>query len=511
MSEFENKPFEDNHIEEQTVGPVHRPEPVAEEPVVEPAVEQEPVSQPYSGTGTGRKESPFADSPYVARPQPEFKQGYTVPESKPVSRKQKKSGKGWKIAIALVLAAAVLGGTVAGTAAAVNSSWEKKAAQMESDFADELEKIRAEIGQIDVTGGNSMSGSPVSTTGMTPSQVYNQNVRSVVAISNQGTTNFFGQVTETASSGTGFILTEDGYVVTNYHVVSGADTLSVLTYDGTEYPAKLIGYEENNDLAVLKIEATGLPAVTIGSSDKLIIGDMVVAIGNPLGELTSTMTVGYLSAKDRDVTTDRTTINMMQTDAAINPGNSGGPLFNMLGEVVGITTAKYSGTTGSGATIEGIGFAIPVDDVMGMVYDLIDYGYVTGAYLGVSVKDMDVQTATVYDLPLGSYVAEVTEGSCAEAAGVKVKDIIIGLGDYEVEGYSDLSRALRKYKAGDTTTIRVYRSGQELELTVTLDEKPQPVIEDPTVPAPTGDESGMPENGSFEEWYEYFKRHYGID
>ena len=473
MSEFENKPFEDNHIEEQTVGPVHRPEPTAEEPVVEPAVEQEPVSQPYSGTGTGRKESPFADSPYVARPQPEFKQGYTVPESKPVSKK-KNSGKGWKIAIALVLAAAVLGGTVAGTAAAVNSSWEKKAAQMESDFADELEKIRAEIGQIDVTGGNSMSGSPVSTTGMTPSQVYNQNVRSVVAISNQGTTNFFGQVTETASSGTGFILTEDGYVVTNYHVVSGADTLSVLTYDGTEYPAKLIGYEENNDLAVLKIEATGLPAVTIGSSDKLIIGDMVVAIGNPLGELTSTLTVGYISAKDRTINTDGTyNINMMQTDAAINSGNSGGPLFNMKGEVIGITTAKYSGSSNSGASIEGIGFAIPMDDVYGMLEDLRLYGYITGAYLGVSISDVDPTIAEAYGLPVGTLVRSVVAGSCADKGGIQPSDIIVNLGGHEIKNINDLSRVLRKFKAGDEITATVHRNGQLVQLMLTLDEKPK--------------------------------------
>lgn len=504
MDNFENNPLENS---EQN----HQP--------VDAQSEPQPTQEPYHGIGAGRKESPFADSPYVTSgtyqsesaswEQPQYKSGYTMPPVEP-KKKKKGSGKGWKIAVTIVVAAGLVGGSVAGTAAVVNHGWEKKAEQMEESFEAELAQIRSEIESIDVTGGNSVSGSPISTDGLTPSQVYNQNVRSVVAISNQTTTNYFGQVSETASSGSGFILTEDGYVVTNYHVVEGATTLSVITYDGTEYPAQLVGYEENNDLAVLKIDATGLPTVTIGSSENLIIGDMVVAIGNPLGELTSTMTVGYLSAKDRDVTTDGSTIiNMMQTDAAINPGNSGGPLFNMKGEVIGITTAKYSGTTTSGASIEGIGFAIPIDDVIDMVTDLIDYGYVTGAYLGVGVINMDEQTASVYSLPMGAYVSEVNPGSCAEKAGVQVKDIIIGLGGYTVENYSELRRALRQFDAGDTTTITVYRGGQELELTITLDEKPQDqpaTVEPATEPS---NENQMPKSGSFEEWYEYFAPFFG--
>ena len=492
MNEFENTNFEDTNPEEKQAEPVIR--------------EERPDPQPYQGAGAGRKESPFADSPYVTY-EPEIRDGYTAPTT---VKKNRGTGKGWKITIAAVLAAAVLGGSVAGTAAVVNSGWEKKMDQMEDRFTQEIQSLQDELDGIDVTGGNSVSGSPLFSDWLTPSQVYNQNVKSVVAISNQGTTNFFGQVTETASTGTGFILTEDGYVVTNYHVVKGAETLSVLTYDGTEYPAKLVGYEDNNDLAVLKIEATGLPTVTIGSSEDLIIGDMVVAIGNPLGELTSTMTVGYLSAKDRDVNTSGNTINMMQTDAAINPGNSGGPLFNMWGEVVGITTAKYSGITGSGASIEGIGFAIPIDDVIGMVRDLMDYGYITGAYLGVYVKEINAQTSALYELPMGSYVTEVIEGGCAEKAGVLAGDVIIGLGEFKVESYNDLSRALRKFQAGDTTTIRVYRGGQELTLTITLDEKPQPDEESETIPLPTP-EGQMPENGSFEEWYNYFAPFFGND
>lgn len=483
MENLENNPFENTQQEQSSA-------------------ESQQAATDFSQTDDGgRKESPFASSPY------------DIPWSRDSGRTseppKKKSGKGWKTAVSLVLSVGILGGSIAGTAAIVNNSWEKKATQMEASFTAQMKQLQEQINGINTSGGNSVSGNPVSTSGMTPSQVYEQNVKSVVAISNQGTTNYFGQVTETASSGTGFILSEDGYVVTNYHVVEGADTLSVLTYDGTEYSAKLVGYEENNDLAVLKIEATGLPAVVIGSSDDLIVGDMVVAIGNPLGELTSTQTVGYISAKNRDVSTDgSTTINMMQTDAAINPGNSGGPLFNMNGEVVGITTAKYSGTTNSGATIEGIGFAIPIDDVIGMIDDLVDYGYVTGAYLGVTVINMDEDTAALYGLPVGVSVRSVDTGSCAEKAGMQVGDIIVGLGDMTVENYSELSRALRKFKAGDTTTITVLRNGQEKVLSITLDEKPQPETDTTTVPDATGD-SQMPENGSYEEWFNYFAPFFG--
>ena len=191
---------------------------------------------------------------------------------------------------------------------------------------------------------------------------------------------------------------------------------------------------------------------------------------------------------------------MIQTDAAINSGNSGGPLFNSQGQVVGITTAKYSGSSSSGATIEGIGFAIPIDDVMPLVEDLINYGYINSAYLGVEVSDMDTTTASFYGLPVGAYVQKVVDGNCAAAAGVKAKDIIIGIGEYEVDSLSDLTKVLRKFKAGDTTTIKVFRAGQELTLTITLDEKPRETTQAPVVP-----ENGqIPESGSYEDWYNYF-------
>jgi len=290
-------------------------------------------------------------------------------------------------------------------------------------------------------------------------------------------------------------------------VVEGDGKLSVITWDNAEHPAKLIGFDKANDVALLKIQAEGLQAVTLGSSDSLVVGDQVVAIGNPLGELTATQTVGYVSAKERDVTTDGFAINMIQTDAAINSGNSGGPLFNMRGEVVGITTAKYSGTSSSGATIEGIGFAIPIDDVSGMLSDLANLGYVTGAYLGVSVSDMDASAADYYNMPVGAYVVEVVEGNCAHAAGIQVKDIIVDVGGYKVTNVNSLGRVLRNFQAGDETTITVYRGGKELILSITLDEKPA-ADQPETVPEGQIPEN-MPDSGDFEEWYQFFEDFFG--
>jgi serine protease Do len=267
-----------------------------------------------------------------------------------------------------------------------------------------------------------------------------------------------------------------------------------------------VGSDAGNDLALLKINATGLKTAKLGSSDALIVGDMVVAIGNPLGELTNSLTVGYVSAKDRTVSTEGTLMNMLQTDAAINPGNSGGPLFNMKGEVIGITTAKYSGTTSSGASIEGIGFAIPIDDVTKMISDIMTHGYVTGAYLGVSVADIDDAQASYYGS--GAYVMEVVDGYCAKKAGIQPGDLIVDVGGYRVESVAGLTRALRNFSSGDTTTITVLRKGREVVLEITLDERPNLN----GTQSGDGNEIPMPSEGNYDEWYEYFyRKFYGQD
>ena len=310
---------------------------------------------------------------------------------------------------------------------------------------------------------------------LTPKQVYKMNVGAVCGIATQVTTNVWGQTATTSCAGSGFVLTQDGYIVTNNHVVSDADegTIVVRLYSGEEYTADVVGTDSMNDVALLKIETEGLQTVTIGDSDEIEVGEIVEAIGNPLGELTFTMTAGYISALDREINADGTPINMLQTDAAINSGNSGGPLFDMNGNVIGITTAKVSGETESGVTIEGIGFAIPINDVLRVVYDLQQYGRVRGrAYLGVTLQDLDSTVAATYNLPAGPQIVTVTEGSCAETAGLQPSDIILEFEGREIGSYTDLVSALSKQQAGDTVTMRIYRAGAELEITLTLDERP---------------------------------------
>ena len=308
---------------------------------------------------------------------------------------------------------------------------------------------------------------------LTPKEVYAMNVNACVGIATQITTNVWGQVASASASGSGFILTSDGYVVTNNHVVEGATSVTVKLYNGEEYDAEIVGTDEMNDVALLKIDATGLQAVTIGDSDQIEVGEEVIAIGNPLGELTFTMTAGVVSALDREINTDGKPINMLQTDVAINSGNSGGPLFDMNGNVIGITSAKYSGSTSYGASIEGISFAIPINDALRVIYDLQQYGRVTGrAYLGVTVRDLDGTTASTYGLPTGPMIQSVEAGGCAEKAGLQQGDIIIGFNGSEIASYTDLVAALNKLKAGDTATITVFRAGAEVETSITLDERP---------------------------------------
>ena len=523
MENLENEELfqeDSEYIELQSDIPEFIPEPEAMAEEIPPVVEIPTVqSAPYSGAGVGRKESPFADSPYVMNHQPRKEQSHTYdppqngyvppvpPRQVPQKPKIRKHARklGLRRILSAVLMLALIIGSCAVTAALVNEKWEDRTDLMTENFNARLDEMQLQIDAAAAKAeNNKVTMDAAMVMNLTPGQVYAKNVDSVVLITCQVTSSVYGQTVTGQSSGSGFILTENGYVVTNHHVIEGATKITITRYDGTVMNATLVGSDSANDVAVLKVEGKNLPAVTVGSSEAVAVGDQVVAIGNPLGELTSTMTAGYVSAKDRDVTTDGVTISMIQTDVAINSGNSGGPLFNMNGEVIGITTAKYSGASSSGATIEGIGFAIPMDDVMPIVNDLMQYGYVTGAYLGVMVSDMDPEAAAYYNMPVGAYVQEVTPGYCAEEAGLQSKDIIVAMGDYPVKNLSTLTRALRKFKPGDTTTITVYRGGREIVLTITLDEKP---AANQQTQIPT--EGEMPKDGSFEEWYNYFAPFFG--
>ena len=310
---------------------------------------------------------------------------------------------------------------------------------------------------------------------MTPAEVYAANVNSTVGITTSVTTNFWGFQTTSAASGSGFILTGDGYVLTNYHVIESSNSISVTLYDGKSYDAVLIGYDESSDIAVLKIDAEGLTPVVLGDSDNLNVGDSVVAIGNPLGELTFSLTSGAVSALNREITlSNSVTMNLIQTDCAINSGNSGGALFNLYGEVIGITNAKYSGS-GSGASIDNIGFAIPINHVRGIIESIIENGYVAKPYIGVNVSDVSEETMS-YGLPAGAAVRAVSEDSPAEKAGLQVNDIITAVNGKEISGRTGLSEAVSAASVGDTLTLTVYRQGNTISVDVTVGEQIQSAL-----------------------------------
>ena len=307
---------------------------------------------------------------------------------------------------------------------------------------------------------------------MTTAEIYAAYVGSSVGITvDIVSTNIFGQTVTNAAAGSGFVITEDGYILTNYHVIDGASAITVAFVDGKTYPATFIGGEEANDIAVIKIEAQDLTPVVIGKSSDMLVGEQVTAIGNPLGELTFSETTGIISAMDRTITmSDGRQMNMIQTDCAINSGNSGGPLFNSHGEVIGIVSAKYSsGSSSASASVEGLGFAIPMDDVADMVNELITTGYVSKPLLGISVDDVP-ESVQAYGVPEGAAVIVVTPDLPGEKAGLKAGDIITKIGDTEVTTANELIAAKNEYAVGDTVELTVYRGGETLTIEVTLEE-----------------------------------------
>ena len=314
---------------------------------------------------------------------------------------------------------------------------------------------------------------------MDPAEVYASTVNSVVSINTSVSTNIFGQRVETASSGSGFIVTADGYIVTNYHVVEDASSISVDMYNGDTYKAALVGGDPDYDLAVLKIEAKDLSTVTLGDSTKVNVGDTVLAIGNPLGELTFSQSRGSVSSANRAINVDGTPFNMIQVDASINPGNSGGPLMNLYGEVIGIVSAKYSSYADT--VVEGLGFAIPISDVKAIITDIMENGQVTGKpYLAITAGTMTQEMAVQYqiDLTEGVFVYSVEKGGAGANAGLRLGDVITKLGDKDIKSMDDLSAAKKGHKAGDTVTLTYYREGAYHSTELTFDE--QPLVTDTT-------------------------------
>jgi 2-alkenal reductase len=277
-----------------------------------------------------------------------------------------------------------------------------------------------------------------------------------------------------AGSGTGFIIDEDGHIVTNAHVVAGGDQFEAVFVDGTSAPATLIGSDPVSDLAVIQVEGDMPASVSLGDSSELEVGETVIAIGSPLGAFTNTVTQGIVSAIGRDFPGAPTYTNLIQHDAAINPGNSGGPLFNLQGEVIGVNTLGIPTTGDGGQPVQGLFFAIPANTVRSITDQLIAEGEVAYPFMGVGIQAVNAQIAAQYDLPVdhGAAVTNLTPGGPASEAGIEVGDIITAIDDQEIDENNSFTEALFAHQPGDTVTVTVQRGDDEQEFDVTLTERP---------------------------------------
>ena len=325
-------------------------------------------------------------------------------------------------------------------------------------------QAQAELPQLEIS--SSSAGVPTSASedagALSLQEIYRRCSGSVVSIIS---------VTQSGkASGTGIIMSADGYIITNHHVIENAQAVSVLTNDDKEYTAAIVGSDETSDLAVLKIEASGLQAAEFGDSSVLQVGDSVVAIGDPLGvTLRGTMTDGIISAINRDLTVNDRTMNLIQTNAALNNGNSGGPLINCYGQVIGINTMKMSNFYSSSTTVEGIGFAIPIDTAKPIIDELIEKGYVSGRpAIGIDGETLPATYRIYYRLPEGIYVTRVYASSDAAAKGISEGDIITAINGIDVTTMEQLNRVKNQFTAGQTVTLTIYRSGSSYDVEIIL-------------------------------------------
>lgn len=435
-----------------------------------------------SGAFTGRVEGDYSykgeysqpiysDAHYVPASENTVPPRFYAPPEKPVKepKEKRKAGKAAKL-IAMCLVCAILGG-IAGAGLMTVATSGRISALEESISLMKEEETLLQVAQSEQPRVETVIYDDGSISAAT---IYDLACSQVVGITSEVTyTNFFGMVSSAPVSGSGFFVSDDGYILTNYHVVehavSGNVTLDVITHDGTRYEATIVGTEPDNDVAVLKIEAEGHAYATLADSDSMQVGDLVYAVGNPLGELEFSMSTGHVSALDRLISTDANSepINMFQIDAAVNSGNSGGPIYNDRGEVVGIVTAKHKATG-----VEGLGFAIPINDAAGIANDLITVGYVTGkAQMGVSLDNRYTsQYSNYWGIPLGACIYSVEPGSSAEKAGLRAGDVITQLGDIVIESNSELVSAMKKFSAGETVPITLHREGKSLTVEITFDE-----------------------------------------
>ena len=417
----------------------------------------------------------YSDAHYVRADETTVPPRYYTPPEKPQKQSRassRKKGVGLGAMIAACLICALLGGL--GGGALVGTVMDSRVAALEENVSALAAGGKQALPAPVLSSGATVSASSNGLT-LSAGDIYDLACQQVVGVTTEVTyTNFFGMTSSAALSGSGFIISEDGYILTNYHVVEDAVKsnldINVILHDGTRYKAEYVGGEADNDVAVLKIEASGLNAATLGDSDALRVGDAVFAVGNPTGELDFSMTSGRVSAKDRLIRTETSPagVTMFQVDAPINSGNSGGPVYNDQGQVVGIVTAKPASTG-----IDGIGFAIPVNDARVIAHDLLTTGYVTGkAHLGVTVnRNYNEMYAQYYGWPMGVYIDDVTPGSCAAKAGIEAGDIITTIDGTEVTSYDELRSVIRRHRAGDSVDIEIYRADEARTVTVVLDEE----------------------------------------
>ena len=416
-----------------------------------------------SNPGNPNREDPYTY--YVGNPNAPSNYWY-VPEPK----KKKKKKTQWGAILAVALICSLLGGAIGAGGMVLVQRFQT--GEAESAPVQDVSYIMQGVRDNTVIEMTEVETGKL----MTPAEVYAANVNSTVGITTSVTTNFWGYQSTSAASGSGFIISSDGYILTNFHVIEGSSSISVSMYNGDSYEAALIGYDESNDIAVLKIEAEGLAPVILGDSDNLNVGDSVVAIGNPLGELTFTLTVGAISAKDREVTlSSNVTMNLLQTDCAINSGNSGGALFNLYGEVIGVTNAKYSSSSSSEASIDNIGFAIPTNSIVNIVESIIEKGYISKPYVGISVLDVSAETQQ-YGVPAGAAIQSVAENSPAAQAGLQRGDVITAVNGKAMTS-TELVSFVSQASVGQQIVFSIYRQGKTLEITVDVGEQIQSTME----------------------------------
>lgn len=429
---------------------------------------------------------------------------YSDPNGGDPNKKPKKKHTGLKVAAFVLAMVLVSGGSIgvyegirssnADNSSSIVASNDSSAAESSTGDSSSSKKSDSSQSWIQLASTNgSMSVADI-VKKVTPSVVGVQSTFSSSNGSNNNTMNgyggFFGYGSQGNSGsqgmtgvGTGIIMSKDGYIVTNAHVIyddeygyGEASSVQIqMSDEETTYDARIVAYDKEADIAVLKIDADNLTAAEFGDSSSCEVGEMVVAIGNPLGlQFQNTVTCGIISALDRKVTINDNTMTLIQTDTAINNGNSGGPLINSSGQVIGINSAKMSSTYSGEATVEGIGFAIPMSEAKSIVDDLINYGYVTGRpQLGISCQDVTEAVSQAYNIPVGAYIFSVTAGGAADQAGLQPGDVITGIQDQTISTTEELNAVKNQYKAGDTITLTYVRAGETKKVDVTLAEVQQ--------------------------------------